>query len=79
MDEFLGGQLTQAQAAIKLGLSVRQVKRLNRRIRDQGAEGLLSKRRGVPSNRKVADAERERVLGLVQVNYADFGPELARE
>ena len=79
MDEFLAGLLTQAQAAHKLGLSVRQVKRLNRRIREQGTEGLLSKRRGVPSNRKVADAERERVLGLVRVHYADFGPELARE
>jgi transposase len=79
MDEFLAGQLTQAQAATKLGLSVRQVKRLNRRIREQGAEGLLSKRRGVPSNRKVADAERERVLDLVRTHYADFGPELARE
>ena len=79
MDEFLAGQLTQAQAAIKLGLSVRQVKRLNRRIREQGADGLLSQRRGVPSNRKVADAERERVLDLVRAHYADFGPELARE
>ena len=79
MDEYLAGRLTQAQAALKLGLSVRQVKRLNRRIREQGAEGLLSKRRGVASNRKVADAERERVLGLVRLHYADFGPELARE
>ena len=54
MDEFLAGQLTQAQAAIKLGLSVRQVKRLNRRIREQGADGpgLLSRRRGVASLKK---------------------------
>ena len=79
MDEYLLGQLTQAQVAIKLGLSVRQVKRLNQRIREHGAQGLLSKRRGVPSKRKVADAERERVLGLVRLHYADFGPELARE
>ena len=79
MDEFLAGLLTQAQAAQKLGVSVRQVKRLNRRIREQGTEGLLSKRRGVPSNRKVADAERGRVLDLVREHYVDFGPELARE
>jgi transposase len=79
MDEHLAGQLTQAQAAIKLGLSVRQVKRLNRRIREEGAQGLLSKRRGLASNRKVPDLERERVLALVRVHYADFGPELARE
>ena len=54
MDEFLAGQLTQAQAAIKLGLSVRQVKRLNRRIREQGADGpgLLSRRPGVASLKK---------------------------
>ena len=57
MDDYLGGQLTQAQVAIKLGLSVRQVKRLNQRIREQGTEGLLSKRacrpQSAPSRRSM--------------------------
>ena len=74
-----GKTLSQAQAAAQLDLSVRQVKRLCRRLREQGASGLISKRRGVPSNRSIAAEVREHTLGLVGQHYADFGPELARE
>ena len=38
------GELVQAQAAAQLGVSVRQVKRLSRCLRDDGPAGLLSKR-----------------------------------
>ena len=71
--------LSQAQAAQQLDLSVRQIKRLCRRLREQGASGLISKRRGLPSNRRIADEVREHTLGVVRQRYADFGPELARE
>jgi transposase len=73
------GRLKQAAAGKRLGLSVRQVKRLVRAYRRQGAAGLVSRRRGQPSNRRIAAAERERVVGLVRRRYADFGPTLARE
>ena len=74
-----GKTLSQAQAAQQLGLSVRQVKRLCRQLREHGASGLISKRRGVPSNRRIADELRDHTLGLIRQHYADFGPELARE
>lgn len=73
------GRLKQAAAGKQLGLSVRQVKRLVRGYRRQGAAGLVSRRRGRPSNRRIAAAERERVIALVRRRYADFGPTLARE
>jgi transposase len=73
------GKLSQEQAAQQLGLSTRQVKRLLRRLRDEGAAGLISKRRGMPSNRRIAQQERDHVISLVRQHYADFGPELARE
>lgn len=73
------GKLSQAQAAQKLGVSVRQVKRLCRRLRDGGAASLISKRRGAPSNSRIAAEVQERTLGLVRQHFADFGPELARE
>ena len=73
------GELVQAQAAAQLGVSVRQVKRLSRCLRDDGPAGLISKRRGVPSNRRIAANTREHTLALVRQHYADFGPELARE
>jgi len=72
-------RLLQREAAVRLGLGVRQVKRLVRRYRDDGAAGLVSKRRGKRSN-NVIDAEvRREVMGWVRRRYADFGPTLARE
>jgi transposase len=73
------GGLEQAQAARLLGLSVRQVKRLCRSMREQGTQGLISRRRGRPSNRRIADERREHYVQLVRSQYADFGPQLAHE
>jgi transposase len=72
-------RLRQAGAAKRLGLSVRQVKRLVRAHRQAGAAGLVSKRRGRASNRRIEQAEREEVLAQVRARYADFGPTLAAE
>jgi transposase len=67
------------QAAAQLGLSVRQIKRLVRAFRLDGARALTSRRRGRPSNRRIPHSERERFMGLVRRHYADFGPTLACE
>lgn len=75
LDEGLG----QVQAAQQLGVSVRQIKRLCRRLREEGAGGLVSRRRGRPSNRRIDLALRQRYLDLVRERYADFGPQLAHE
>ncbi len=48
-------------------------------FRVDGRQGLVSKKRGRPSNRKLPAALRERALVLVQSRYADFGPTLAAE
>ncbi len=79
LGRVLERRLTQAQAAEQLGLSVRQVERLCRRLRLEGRQGLISKKRGRPSNRKLSAALRERALELVRSRYADFGPTLAAE
>jgi hypothetical protein len=71
--------LTQAQAAEQLRLSTRQVKRLVRRYRADGAAGLASRRRGCPSNNRIGAAVRAEYLGVVRTSYPDFGPTLAHE
>jgi transposase len=68
-----------AQAAGRLGLSPRQIKRLVRAYRQAGAEGLVSRRRGKPSNHRFDDAFRAQVLARVREDYTDFGPTLAAE
>jgi len=53
--------------------------RLLKAFRAEGAPGLISKKRGRPSNRKTSEAIRSAVLWIVRQNYADFGPTLAAE
>ncbi len=70
---------TQAKAAEILGLSLRQFERLCRRYRKAGPAALALRRRGQPSNHRLARALKESVLELVRARYADFGPTLALE
>lgn len=72
-------QLTQAEAALQLGIGIRQVKRLIRAYRIQGAAGLISGHRGKRPNNAIDDAVRRQALQLVQAHYADFSPTFAHE
>jgi hypothetical protein len=73
------GEIRIVDAMELLGLARRQVYRLLERLRQDGAAGLVSRKRGRPSNRRLSDAFRGEVAALVRNNYADFGPTLARE
>ena len=73
------GEIRIADAMELLGLQRRQIYRLLDRLRQEGAAGLVSRKRGRPSNRRFSDAFRAEVVALVRENYADFGPTLARE
>ncbi len=77
--QVVEGRLTQREAAARLGLSVRQVRRLVARYRGRGAAGLVSGHRGKRSNNAIAAATRREVLELVRERYRDFGPTFARE
>src|SRR4051812_16863726 len=65
--------VTCTAAAQLLGLSPRQVHRLVKAYRAQGASALVSKRRGKPSNRGYPAAFRNKVLELVREHYPGFG------
>ena len=67
------------QAADGLGISCRQVERLVKRYEAGGAAGLVSAKRGRPSNNQLSDGIASRALALIRQRYADFGPTLACE
>jgi hypothetical protein len=48
-------------------------------FRAHGADGVISRKRGGPSNRALGTVFRETVLTIVRERYADFGPTLAAE
>lgn len=72
-------QIRQVDASWQLGLSIRQVKRLVRRYRQDGAAGLVSGHRGKRPNNAIAAGVREAAMSLVQSQYADFTPTFAHE
>jgi transposase len=74
------GHLKQSEAARRLRLTDRQVRRLLARLRRQGDRGIVHRLRGRRSHRKLPEALRQRALRqLRQAHYAGFGPTLAAE
>jgi len=78
------GTLSVRSAATLLTVSYRQVKRLARRYRAEGAKGLKHRSAGGASNHARPRAERARALALVRNKYSGpmdvrFGPTLAAE
>ena len=74
--KILEGGITQAQAAELLSLSLRQVKRLVKKVKLNGDGAVVHSSRGKPSNKKLSDDIRVKVLNLYKENYTDFGPTL---
>jgi len=79
MQQIKDKRLTQKEAARMLSLSVRQIKRLYRAYKAQGARGLVSQRRGKPSNNRLDAETQQKAIGLIYEHYQDFGPTLAHE
>ena len=82
------GEITLIGAIPLLGVSYRQAKRLYRRYRKDGANGLVHGNVGRRSNRAHAIAERDAVLSIIRADYGGstakgscqrFGPTLVAE
>src|SRR6266849_2089868 len=72
LNRLLAGEWTQAEAALALGRSVRQVRRLLHVYREQGVEALLHGNRGRSPARAVPPAVREQVVALARDKYVGF-------
>lgn len=79
IQKVLDKEISQRIAGQQLGLSTRQIKRLSVLVRAQGAAGLISKRRGLPSNRTIPASHKTAIMSAVRERYYDFGPQLASE
>jgi transposase len=79
LKELLNGQIDGTEAALKIGISVRHVKRLKQEYLEKGAEGLIHQSRGRTGSRKIDGNTEKQIISIVQENYADFGPLMATE
>ena len=73
------GRLSVDNAANMLDLTRRQIFRLLKRYRQDGAASIRHQLRGKAPNNKIHRAKRDYALALVKEQYPDFGPTLAAE
>ena len=76
---MLSGERTQGEAGRLLGRSVRQVRRIQRRLEAEGDAGAVHQLRGRASNRRTDPSRRRETIGRYRREYGDFGPTLAAE
>ena len=79
MKQIESKKLKQREASESLGLSLRQTQRLLRSYREEGPQGLISKRRGKVNPRKIPLERRLKIVGIIKGKYPDFGPTFASE
>jgi transposase len=77
--QVLEHRLGQREASERLGIGIRQLKRLVRCWKRQGDAGLMSRQRGRASHNRLPEALRAQVTALLRDKYPDFGPTLAAE
>jgi len=77
--EVFNKRLKQKEAAEKIGLSTRQVRRIMVKLKQHGDIGIVHGNRGKVSTRKYSWKFRERVMRILKDKYIDFGPSFAAE
>ena len=79
INRLIGQQIVAREAGEQLGLPIRQVKRLKKRVKKDSALGLINQSRGQPSNRKLDKIVADKIVDLLKTTYAGFGPTFASE
>lgn len=79
IEKLNDGRLGQSEASKILRTSCRQIRRLLKAYRQQGAKSLVSKKRGKPSNNKICGEIKQNILTITKEKYIDFGPTFLRE
>jgi transposase len=70
--QALDKKMTQGTAAGLIGLGDRQIRRMIRRIQEEGDEGICHRSRGRTSNHRIPKKVKERALRLFKEEYHDF-------
>jgi transposase len=79
MEQVVQKHITVSSAANILKISERQAKRILKRYREKGDQGLLHGNLGKPSPNRIDQATHSLAIDLYKQHYDDFGPTLAAE
>jgi len=77
--KVLNKELKGSEAAKLLNLTSRHIRRLKKKVDNNGIKTLIHGNRGKPGNRRMLDKEKKRIVALIKQKYPDFGPTLATE
>ncbi len=73
------GKINGTEVTKQIGLSVRQVKNLKAKVKENDTKGIIHGNRGKPSNRRIKKEKIKKVERIIKENYRDFGPTFAAE
>src|SRR5579872_4143378 len=79
IQDCIDGKLTKSQAAVMLGISPRQIKRLKAKVREEGQEGVVHGLKEKTSNHHISQDIKQEALQTIKKQYADFKPTFAAE
>jgi hypothetical protein len=79
MASVLSRKRTQVEAARLMGLTDRQVRRIQRKLEAGGDAAIIHQLRGRPSNHRICLKFRQKVLSVYRQQFPDFGPTFAAE
>jgi transposase len=74
IEKLNDGRLGQSEAGKLLKVSCRQIRRLLKAYRRQGAKCLASRKRGKPSNNRMREGVKQNILAIIKEKYIDFKP-----
>ncbi len=78
--ELINKKIKEEEARILIWLkSVRQIRRIKKRVKEEWLKGIRHKNRGRPSNRLLPKDFKEKMLKIIKEKYYDFGPTLLKE
>lgn len=79
IQKAINKELSQVKAAEVLLLTSRQIRRIIKKIREEGDKGIRHRLRGKPSNRVISKKVKEKAIKFYRGKYKGFGPTLASE
>ena len=77
--KLINKEINGTQAAELLKLSIRHIRRLKGKVKEQGIKALIHGNRGKHSNRRIPEQEKEKIIELLHKHYSDFKPGFASE
>lgn len=77
--KVINHEIKPSRAALMLGISTRQIRRLRIAVQDGGSEAVIHGLRGKQGNHHIGKNLKEKTLKIVKEKYSDFKPTFASE